>query len=122
MFELFQDPPTPDLLRAKILITEATYIDPDIDKSGKSTIAKARDRGHAHLLEFVENADLFKEIQHLVLIHMSDKYSPNYIRARADKVLPDSLRGKVQLATQLKERSYIPIPEDSSYRHLQMQP
>ncbi len=106
-FDVFTKPPTPDLLKAKVLITEATYIDPDIDRNGSSTIAKARERGHAHLLEFVDNAQLFENTQHLILTHMSDKYSPNYIRDRVAKVLPDSLKSKVYLGTQLKERTTV---------------
>ena len=31
-FEIFLNPPDPDLLKVKVLITESTYIDDEIDK------------------------------------------------------------------------------------------
>ncbi|XP_041349022.1 tRNase Z TRZ1-like isoform X2 [Gigantopelta aegis] len=102
MMDLFLNPPTPDLLNVKVLITEATYID---NEPGKDMIQLARKRGHQHLAEIVQNADLFKNIQHIVLMHFSDKYSTEYIRTLTSVQLPPSLREKVLLATWAKERS-----------------
>lgn len=95
-FEVFANPPTPDLLKVKLLITEATFIDNDIGT--KNTVKKARDRGHCHLCEFTENAELFKDVGHIVLMHFSNKYSPQYIINCLMEKLPTALKDKVSPA------------------------
>ncbi len=49
-FEVFLSPPTPDLLKVKVIITEATYIE---EKANKDYVQQARERGHTHLSEIV---------------------------------------------------------------------
>ena len=101
MFDVFSNPPTDDLLKVKLLITEATYID---QEGGKDVVQKARDRGHMHLQEIVDNADLFKNVESILLIHFSDKYSSKYIHKTVMKTLPESLASKVYIGTTAKER------------------
>ena len=48
-FEVFLNPPNPDLLRVKLLITETTYIDDCVDQNGVTSKTRARDRGHIHI-------------------------------------------------------------------------
>lgn len=99
-FDVFTNPPTEDLFRVKLLITEATYID---QEPGKDQIQKARDRGHMHLQEIADNADMFKNVENILLIHFSDKYSTKYIQETVKKTLPDSIVNKVHIATIAKE-------------------
>lgn len=100
-FDLFLKSPPEDLLKVKLLITEATYIDQD-----RESIQKARDRGHTHLQELVDNAQLFDSVEKIILIHFSDKYSPKYIMDTVMKLLPPSLSDKVLVSPIAKEKQY----------------
>ncbi|RUS79235.1 hypothetical protein EGW08_013020, partial [Elysia chlorotica] len=99
VFDVFTNPSNPDLLRVKLLITEATFLDDDI---GKNMFKKAREYGHIHLHEFVENANIFEEVGHIILVHFSNKYSPKYISDCIRNKLPQPLQGKVTPATVAK--------------------
>ena len=103
-FEIFHDPPHLDLLKVKTLITEATYIDDEVDRYGKNAVERARDRGHAHLQELVDSKDLFVDVSNIILIHFSDKYSVKYLHTKSQEILPDDLKDKVQLGTLMKEK------------------
>ncbi|KAL3856677.1 hypothetical protein ACJMK2_011405 [Sinanodonta woodiana] len=98
-FELFLRSPNPDLLKVKILIVETTYID---EEPGKDMIQQARDRGHIHLAEIIDNAHLFENIEHILLMHFSDKYSESEINDKVFSVLPEPLKKKVLVATRAK--------------------
>lgn len=100
-FEVFVNSPPEDLLRVDTLITETTYIDDDI-RQGVSSVTKAQQRGHSHLQEFIDNQHLFENINNIIFIHFSDKYSSNYIKKRCEEIIPEPLKSKVQLALQLK--------------------
>lgn len=65
---------------------------------------KARDRGHIHIQELAYYAYLFENVENILLIHFSDKYSPNYIQNTVRQKLPDSLVDKVHVATVAKEK------------------
>ncbi|XP_064613453.1 uncharacterized protein LOC135477220 [Liolophura sinensis] len=97
-FEIFLSPPNPDLLKVRLLIMETTYID------DSCSVEKAKDRGHIHLHELVRNAHLFSNVQSILLIHLSDKYSPRFIRDTVYKSLPHSLVNKVHLGLLAKEK------------------
>jgi ribonuclease Z len=99
VFDIFLNPPTPDLLKVKLLITEATYLD---DHIGKNMIQKAKGFGHTHLMEIAQNAELFKDVGHIVLVHFSNKYSPKYIHDCINDKLPPRLREKVTPAVVAK--------------------
>ena len=99
---MFLDPPNPDLLKVKLLITEATYIDLDPQKD---TVAMAKDRGHIHLQDIVQNAEIFRDVGALCLVHFSDKYSPSFIHSTLQESLPSDLKCKVFYSTIAKERT-----------------
>ena len=102
MMDVFLTPPSPDLLRVKLLIMEATFIDHD---SKKDCVQLARDRGHIHLQEVVDNAHLFQDVGSILLVHFSTKYSAEYVRRCVSEQLPPELKDKVHCATVAKERS-----------------
>jgi len=58
------------IFRSHTLIIEMTYLD------GEK--AKAEKYGHVHIEDIVENAHLFYEVEHLVFVHLSQKYSLRY--------------------------------------------
>lgn len=103
-FDLFLNSPPEDLFKVKLLITEATYIDQD-----RESIQKARDRGHMHLQELVDNASLFESVDKILLIHFSDKYSVKYVKDIVQKTLPPSLSEKVLVSTIAKEKHHSKI-------------
>ena len=70
-------------------------MDDEVDRHGRDCVSKAVDRGHCHLRQFAENTELFCNVQHLIFVHMSDKYSASYIKKRAKKLLPESFADKV---------------------------
>lgn len=99
-FEVFlskqERSPPPDLFRVKLLIVEATYIDLE---DGKDIIQQARDRGHTHLFEIFQNAELFRDIDKILLIHFSDKYSVKYIQSQVYSNMPQLLQEKILIST-----------------------
>ncbi|KAK3740209.1 hypothetical protein RRG08_054232 [Elysia crispata] len=99
VFDVFVNPPNLDLLKVKLLITEATFLDDDL---GKNMFKKAREFGHIHLNEIAENADVFQDVGHIILVHFSNKYSPKYISECIRDKLPPKLQGKVTPATVAK--------------------
>lgn len=78
----------PEAWRAKMLILEATYLDP------AHTVEEARRRGHIHLDEISERADRF-ENEVIVLTHFSARYRPADVEAWLAKRVPERLRGRV---------------------------
>ncbi|XP_067672329.1 uncharacterized protein [Haliotis asinina] len=101
-FEVFLSPPTPDLLKVKVIITEATYIE---EKANKDYVQQARERGHTHLSEIVSNSHLFHEVDSIVIMHLSDKYSVDFVRDKCSEMIPLPFRRKVRIATLAKERT-----------------
>ncbi|BFZ18505.1 hypothetical protein BsWGS_21544 [Bradybaena similaris] len=99
IFDIFTNPPNPDILKVKLLITEATYLD---DHIGKNMVQKARDFGHTHLQEIAQNAEIFKDVGHIILVHFSNKYSARYIHDCIQQKLPLELRDKVTPAVVAK--------------------
>ena len=94
--------PSPDLFRVKLLIVETTYIDDE--KEGKNYVEIARQWGHVHLLEIYKNAKLFKNVDHILLMHFSDRYSVDYIRKKVYDDIPEELRNKIHIATLAKQQ------------------
>lgn len=92
--KVFDTPGAADALRAKVLITECTYVGTD------STPAKARQRGHVHIDELAERAHLFQN-QAVLLAHFSQKHNNNEVR-EAIASLPETLRAKVR---------FVPLPK-----------
>jgi ribonuclease Z len=73
--------------KATVLFMECTYIDE------KRNVERARKWGHTHLDEIIENAGIF-ENEKVVLVHLSRRYSPQYIQSVLQKKLPPKLRDK----------------------------
>ncbi|KAG9445298.1 hypothetical protein H6P81_016638 [Aristolochia fimbriata] len=84
------NPRNADALRAKILITEATFLDED------PGIEHAREHGHMHLLEILEHAHWFRN-KAVLLTHFSSRYKKEDIR-QATLKLQTKLSGKVILS------------------------
>ena len=102
MIEVFLNPPSPDLLRVKLLILESTFIDLS-DK--RDCVQLARDRGHIHLQEISDNAHLFKDVENILLMHFSTKYSADYVQQHVSAIIAPELRCKVHCATVAKEKT-----------------
>lgn len=76
-----------DCRRARILITEMTFLD------GSCSVENARKFGHIHLYEVKERKELFMDNEYVVFTHFSARYSKEAIR-HALAQLPDELRKK----------------------------
>ncbi len=68
--------------QAKILFLECTYIDDD------RPVERARQWGHLHLDELVENVEAFRETERLFLLHFSPRYGKDKICKTLKKRLP----------------------------------
>ncbi|BAH94627.1 tRNase Z TRZ2, chloroplastic [Oryza sativa Japonica Group] len=86
------DPRNADALRAKVLITEATFLDDQID------VDHAREHGHMHLSEIMEHSQWFRN-KAIVLTHFSNRYSLEDIRQAVSK-LQSKLSSKVVALTE----------------------
>ncbi len=73
---------------AKLLILEVTFLDDRV------SVADCRDKGHVHLDEVCERADLFQN-EALLFTHFSARYGPAEIRKILAQRLPASLQGRV---------------------------
>ncbi|XP_076893918.1 tRNase Z TRZ1-like [Bidens hawaiensis] len=81
-----------DMLKAKVLIMESTYVE------NTMTVENARDYGHTHLSEIVNYASRF-ENKAVVLIHFSARYQLNVIE-EAVSALGPPLAGRVFALTE----------------------
>jgi len=80
----------PDFYRAKILITEMTFVAPDHRKE------KIHKHGHTHLDDIVARRNDFQN-EVVICGHFSTRYNDTQIRRWVDKALPDRLDGKLHL-------------------------
>lgn len=78
-----------DVSNSKILFLECTYLD------DKKSISTAREWGHIHIDEIIQNAQHFKN-ERIVLIHFSKRYSYKMIRELVFSKIPESLQGRVE--------------------------
>uniref|UniRef100_A0A6V7QRZ4 Uncharacterized protein n=1 Tax=Ananas comosus var. bracteatus TaxID=296719 RepID=A0A6V7QRZ4_ANACO len=81
MSDFIIEPRNADALRAKILITEATFLDEEND------INHAREHGHMHLFEIMEHAQWFRN-KAILLTHFSSRYNTEDIRLAVSKLQP----------------------------------
>ncbi|KAK4423301.1 tRNase Z TRZ2, chloroplastic [Sesamum alatum] len=79
MSDFFLDPRSADALRAKILITEATFLDENV------SVEHAREHGHTHLSEIMEHAQWIRN-KTVVLTHFSSRYHIEDIRQAVSKL------------------------------------
>jgi ribonuclease Z len=80
----------PDLFRAKILITELSFIRAAHHRE------KIHKFGHLHLDDFVERADRF-ENEVIIAGHVSTRYHPSEVRRTLDAKLPSQLKERLRL-------------------------
>ncbi|KNA13541.1 hypothetical protein SOVF_115720 [Spinacia oleracea] len=73
------EPRNADALRAKVLITEATFLDDGF------SIEDARERGHTHLFELIEHAQWIRN-KTVLLTHFSSRYHLEDIRQAVSKL------------------------------------
>ncbi|KAG6554882.1 hypothetical protein Mapa_003465 [Marchantia paleacea] len=85
--EFITDQENVDVMKAKLLVMEATFLDEN------TTSKHARDWGHTHIFEIAELADRF-ENKAILFIHFSARYELEAISA-AVKKLPETLRSRV---------------------------
>ncbi|KAL6136988.1 hypothetical protein ACLB2K_062283 [Fragaria x ananassa] len=77
--EFMLDPRNADALRAKILITETTFLDEGF------TIEDARQHGHTHINEIIENAQWIRN-KAILLTHFSSRYHLEDIRQAVSRL------------------------------------
>ncbi|OQU84631.1 hypothetical protein SORBI_3004G090900 [Sorghum bicolor] len=87
MSDFILDPDNADVLKAKILVVESTFID------DSKSIEDARERGHIHLSEIVSLSDKLKN-KAILLNHFSLRYTAEDIDAAINR-LPPSFRSRV---------------------------
>lgn len=82
---------TPQFLEVEVLMTECTFVGDLV------SVELARERGHIHLNEIVENADEFHN-DHIILCHFSPRYTKGQIREEVTKKIKGtSLENKIRL-------------------------
>ncbi|KAI3973823.1 hypothetical protein MKX01_030399 [Papaver californicum] len=79
--DFFLNPRSADALRAKVLITEATFLDEGV------SVEHARDHGHTHLFEIMEHAKWIRN-ETVLLTHFSSRYKLEDIREAVLKLQP----------------------------------
>ncbi|KAK9748021.1 hypothetical protein RND81_02G030300 [Saponaria officinalis] len=87
MADFIVDPANLDVLRAKILVMECTFLD------DQATVEHAREYGHTHLAEVVKYAEMFQN-KAILFIHFSARYQAHEIR-EAVATLPEAFAGRV---------------------------
>ena len=80
----------PDMLKAKILITEMTFVAPQHRKE------KIHKHGHMHLDDFVARKDDFKN-ELIIAGHLSVRYNGEQVKRLVKKKLPDMLDGRLRI-------------------------
>lgn len=79
---------SPELLRARVLIMECTFLDE------RKSLEGARAGCHIHLDEVIERAATF-ENEHIVLMHCSQLYRTDEVATILDRRVPPALRKKI---------------------------
>ncbi|KAK2399694.1 tRNase Z TRZ1 [Trifolium repens] len=92
MSDFIIDENNADVLRAKILVSECTFINNSI------TVEHAKDYGHTHLSEIVSYADRLQN-KAILLIHFSARYTVEEIE-QAVSALPPPLAGRTFALTE----------------------
>jgi len=79
---------TETVRKARVLVMEVTFLDDLV------SVAQCREKGHIHLDEVIERADLF-ENEALLFTHFSSRYSAQRIIELLHQRLPPRLRERV---------------------------
>lgn len=77
-----------DVLRAKLLIIECTFLDEHPDPQDAASM------GHMHVRNLIDRADWFEDVEQILLIHFSPRYKQGEILEKLDAQLPERLRSK----------------------------
>jgi len=80
----------PDVYRAKVLITEMSFILPNHRKD------KIHKFGHMHLDDFLARADRFQN-EAIIAGHFSTRYHPDQVRKYLERKLPEGLKAKLKV-------------------------
>lgn len=80
----------PFIADSRVLVMESTYVD------ASRSVADARERLHLHLDELVARADRLR-CEALVLMHFSQAYHPDAVRAAVEARMPEGLRERVKV-------------------------
>ncbi|KAL6999997.1 mitochondrial 3'-tRNA processing endonuclease Trz2 [Sarracenia purpurea var. burkii] len=99
MSDFMLDPRSADALRAKVLITEATFLDEGF------SIEHAREHGHTHLFEIIEHAQWIRN-KAVLLTHFSSRYNLEDIRQAVSK-LQSKVSAKVVALTEGFKSMYL---------------
>ena len=83
--------------KARLLIMELTFLD---DRVG---VAAARSKGHIHLDEVLERAEMF-ENQTILFTHVSARYGVEEARKIFAARMPDCLKERVHLLPPVRQR------------------
>jgi ribonuclease Z len=75
---------------ARLLIMEVTFVDDRV------SVAQCRDKGHIHIDEVIERAELFQN-QAILFTHLSARYRVDEAQALVAQRLPASLKDRVTL-------------------------
>jgi ribonuclease Z len=97
---------------ARVLAMECTFVDERV------SVREAREKGHVHLFELAERAELFRN-RAILLTHFSARYRAHEIRAALDARLPPELRARVTPLVGAHSRRTIvaePLPLDVEAR------
>ncbi|KAK8470621.1 hypothetical protein PHAVU_003G014100 [Phaseolus vulgaris] len=92
MSDFIIDENNADVLQAKILVLECTFVNDSI------TVEHARDYGHTHLSEIISYAERLQN-RAILLIHFSARYTVEEI-LQAVSALPPSLSGRTHALTE----------------------
>ncbi|XP_068650368.1 tRNase Z TRZ1 isoform X1 [Aristolochia californica] len=92
MSDFIVDPENADILKARVLVMESTFVDNSV------SVEHARDYGHTHLSEIVHYADRF-ENKAILLIHFSARYQEDEIQTAISALLPP-LSGRTYALTE----------------------
>ncbi|XP_052725098.1 tRNase Z TRZ1 isoform X2 [Vigna angularis] len=92
MSDFIIDENNTDVLRAKILVLECTFVNDSM------TVEHARDYGHTHLSEIISHAERLQN-RAILLIHFSARYTVEEIQ-QAVSALPPSLAGRTYALTE----------------------
>lgn len=80
----------PILQQVKVLITEVTFFDSDVDK------VEARKRGHMHIDDIIDNPHLFQQ-PGIVLMHASSRFSGDVVQEILQNRMPPDLLNRIHL-------------------------
>ena len=80
----------PILQSVKVLITEVTFFEDDVDK------VESKRRGHMHLDDIIDNPELFCQPA-IVLMHASSRFTGEDVQKILEQKMPEEMRKRVHI-------------------------